>query len=473
MTDDQAYFESKDFQKILMKYEESAKSGQAIYMDADDLADIADYYQLHGRTDEAEAVISLALEYNPEAVGPLLYRAREAMNRNDFETAQSYAEHIEAIDSQEGLYFRGELLICQDKIEEADELFRENLKETMPDEQMDYVYDVASLFSDYALFDKAFEWIARSQGDDSDDFKELMARTLFGLGKYKDSERIFNELIDHNPFSVSYWNALASAQFMNEDYNAAITSSEYAIAIDPNDAESILSKANGLYNLGNFESALSYFKRYSELMPHDDFGYLHQGTCLINLNRFEEAIVILETAEQEADERSVYLPDIYQELAFAYSELKKPDSALYYIDKTKELDCDQTNMEIVRGHILLANGRLEEAELTFRRALQHTEDVPRTMLRIIVSLYDNHYVRSSYTLLKNFFRHVDDDWKEGYSYMAVCCLSMNKQGEFLRYLKMAVERNPKEAKAVLNSYFPEGMHPEDYYDYMSNKMNNQ
>jgi tetratricopeptide (TPR) repeat protein len=470
MTDDQAYFESKGFKEILKQYEESAKSGHAVYMDADDLADIADYYQLQGRTEDAETVINLALEYNPEAVGPLLYRAREALNRNDFDTAQSYAERIEAVDSREALYFKGEILICKEKIEEADELFRANLQQIMPDEQMDYVYDVASIFSDYGVFDKAFEWIARSQGDDSDDFKELMARTLFGLGKYKDSERIFNELIDHNPFSVPYWNALANAQFMNEDYNAAITSSEYAIAIDPHDAESILSKANGLYNLGNYESALSYFKRYTELMPHDEFCYLHQGTCLINLGRYEEAIATLETAEQEADEKSIYLSDIYQELAFAYSELKKPDSALYYIDKTKDLNCDQINMEIIRGHILLANGRLEEAEKTFRQALQQTDNAPRTMLRIIVSLYDNHYVRSSYTLLKNFFRHVDEDWNEGYSYMAICCLDMNKQDEFLHYLKMAVERNPKEARTVLNSYFPEGMHPEEYYDYMSNKM---
>jgi len=470
MTDDQAYFESKGFQEILKQYEESAKSGHAIYMDADDLADIADYYQLQGRTEDAETVISLALEYNPEAVGPLLYRAREALNRNDFDTAQAYAERIEAVDSREALYFKGEILICQEKTEEADELFRSNLQEIMPDEQMDYVYDVASIFSDYGVFDKAFEWMARSQGDDSDDFKELMARTLFGLGKYKDSERIFNELIDHNPFSVPYWNALANAQFMNEDYNAAITSSEYAIAIDPNDAESILSKANGLYNLGNYESALSYFKRYTELMPHDEFCYLHQGTCLINLGQYEEAIAVLETAEQEAGEKSIYLSDIYQELAFAYSELKKPDSAIYYIDKAKELNCDQINMGIIRGHILLANGRLEEAEKTFRQALQQTEDAPRTMLRIIVSLYDNHYVRSSYTLLKNFFRHVDDDWNEGYSYMAICCLDMNKQDEFLHYLKMAVERNPKEARIVMNSYFPEGMRPEEYYDYMLNKM---
>ena len=76
MTEDREYFESKGFQEILKQYEESAKSGYAIYMDGDDLADIADYYQLQGRTEEADAVINLALAYNPEAVGPLLTRHR-------------------------------------------------------------------------------------------------------------------------------------------------------------------------------------------------------------------------------------------------------------------------------------------------------------------------------------------------------------------------------------------------------------
>ena len=244
MADNQEYFESEDFREILEKYETSVKSGQSLYMDADDLADIADFYQYNGRMEEAENAIELALQYNPDAIGPLLYKAREALAASDFKKAREYAEHIKATDTLEALYFEGEILICEGRVEQADQLFREQLKEMMPDEQMDYVYDVANVFSDYNIYDKAFEWMARSQGDNSEDFKELMARILFGLGKYKDSERIFNELIDKNPYSKRYWNALASAQFMNEDYGAAITSSEFATAIDPDDADSILSKAN-------------------------------------------------------------------------------------------------------------------------------------------------------------------------------------------------------------------------------------
>ena len=472
MTEDQAYFESKGFRKILEQYEESVQEGHSIYMDADDLADIADYYQYNGRPEDANRAIDLALEYNPEAVGPLLYKAREALSLHDFDTAREYAEQILAVDQQEALYLQGEILINEGKVKEADDFFREQMREVMSDEQMDYVYDVANIFSDYNVYDKAFEWMTRSQGDDSDDFKELMARTLFGLGKYKDSERIFNELIDHDPYSIRYWNALASAQFMNEDYHGAITSSEYAIAIDPHDAESILSKANSLYSLGNYESALTYFERYSEVMPEDEFGFLHQGTCLINLGKYSEAQQVLEQAEYLADD-SPYLPEICQELAFAYSEMHKPESALYYIDKTQDMDCDHVNMEIIRGHIHLANQNPKEAEEAFKEALRMSDNSPRTMLRIIVSLYDNRYIKTSYLLLKNFFRHVEKDWNEGYSYMALCCMDMKKTDEFLSYLKIATNRNPKEAKTVLGCYFPEDMAPQDYYDYMSDKINTE
>ena len=91
------------------------------------------------------------------------------------------------------------------------------------------------------------------------------------------------------------------------------------------------------------------------------------------------------------------------------------------------------------------------------------------MLRVIVSLFENQYVNTSYNLFLSFFNHVDDNWNEGYAYMALCCMVMKKDDEFMEYLKLATEKNPKEAKAVLSSFFPEGMKPQDYYEYMLNQ----
>lgn len=473
MTDDDAYFNSEEFKAILQQYEESVKVGQPIYMDADDLADIADYYHFEDRIEEANEAINLALQFNPTAVGPLLYKAREALSLQDFEKAREYAERIETLDSLEYLYLKCEILICEGKVEEADDIFREHFKEVPADEYIDYVYDVANLYSEYQQHNKAFEWMARSKGDDSDDFKELMARTLFGLGKYKDSERIFSELIDRNPFSNRYWYSLASAQFMNEDYNASVTSSEYAIAIAPDDADSILAKANGLFRLENYEEALSYYERYNRIIEDDEFSYLHQGTCLVNLGRYSEAIASLEKAEEVAPEDSLCLPEIYQEFAFAYNELKQPDTALYYIDKTRSLDCDHVEMDLIKAHILLSDQRIEEAEKMFKKAIANSDNAYKTMLRIMVSLYDNRYVKASYHLFKKFFKHIDNNWKEGFSYMALCCYDLKKYDEFIDYLRISVEKNPREAKLVLGPLFPTGMQVNEYESYITNQLKNK
>lgn len=463
---DDGYFDDEEFREMLEDYERTVKSGQPVFMDVDDLADIADYYQQEGRYDDAQQALDRALELQPDSVVALNYQAHNAISQNDFEAAENYLSQIIDHDLPEYTYCRAEIWIAQEEVEKADEYLLQQFKECPQEEWQDFVLDVVNLYTDYGYSEKAMEWMMRAKQDGSDDFKEMMGRTLFGLGKYDDSERIFNELIDRDPFQKRYWNALANTQYMKEDYSASVTSSEYAIAIDPDDAEGLLAKANGLFRLENYEEALDYYRRYSEKEPDDEFGLLHQGTCLINLGQYEEAVKRLLEAEKAAPDDSPYLVEIYQELGFAYSELKMPETALYYIDQTEMLDCDHVDMLVVKGHILLGNGKLKEAEEMFRQAVKQSEDNLRTVMRIIVSLYDNHYVEAAYKMFRSFFKYVGKDWNEGYGYMALCCYDLKRDQEFLDYLEICCNRNPNEAKLVLSHLFPEGMKPEDYYGYM-------
>ena len=460
------YFEDEEFREMLEDYERTVKSGQPVFMDADDLADIADYYQEEGRYDDAQKAVDRALELQPDSVVALNYQIHKALDQGDFEAAEGYLDQIIDRDLPEYTYCRAEIWIAQEEVEKADEYLLQQFKECPQEEFQDFVLDVVNLYTDYGYSEKAMEWMMRAKQDGSDDFKEMMGRTLFGLGKYDDSERIFNELIDRDPFQKRYWNALANTQYMKEDYSASVTSSEYAIAIDPEDAEGLVAKANGLFRLENYEEALDYYRRYSEKEPDDEFGLLHQGTCLINLGQFEEAVCQLLKAEEVSPDDSPYLVEIYQELGFAYSELKMPETALYYIDQTEVLDCDHVDMLVVKGHILLGNGKRKEAENIFKQAVQQSGNSPRTLMRIIVSLYDNHYVEAAYKMFKGFFKYVGSDWNEGYGYMALCCYELKHDQEFLDYLEICCKRNPEEAKLVLSHLFPEGMKPEDYYEYM-------
>lgn len=470
MKNDDDYFSDEEFREILDDYEQTVKSGQPLFMDADDLADIADYYQMNGRYDEARQAIDIAAEKDPHALGVLNYQIHDALQNGELDKAQELLDCIMERESPEYVYNRAEILIAQDKVEDADLFLREKLQEVPADEYQDYVLDVANLYTDLGLNDKAMEWMMRANQENSEDFKELMARTLFGLGKYDDSERIFNELIDQDPFQKRYWHALASAQYMKEDYNASISSSEYAIAIDPEDPEGVIAKANALFRLENYEEALKYYERYSKLAPEDEFGLLHQGTCLINLARYDEALQRLHNAAETAPADSELLPDIYQELAFTYSEKHEVDKALHYIDLTDDLDCDHDDMFVIRGHILLRNDYLEEAEKMFRKALQQSDNDPHIMMRILVSLYDNKYVESTYIMFKKLFSAVDDNWVDGYAYMALCCWDTGRTEEFLHYLEKACDKNPQEARIVLSGLFPEDVAPKNYYSYMIERL---
>lgn len=470
MKNDNEYFNDEEFLEILNDYESSAKLGQAPLMDADDLVDIAEYYLSQQRYDDAQEAIERATKTDAHSLAVLNYQIHEALHAGNIEAAQQYLDSIMEQESPEYIYSRAEILIAQNQVEDADEYLRQQLQDLPPEEYQDYILDVANIYTDYGISDKAMEWMMRARQENSDDFKEMMARTLFGLGRYDDSERIFNELIDKNPFQKRYWNALASTQYMKEDYSGSVTSSEYAIAIDPDDPEAVISKANALCRLDNFEEALSYYERYNRLEPNDEFGLLHQGTCLINLNRFDEAVERLLEAAATAPAESDLLVEIYEELGFAYSELHQPDKALHYIDKTDILDCDHEDMLVIRGHILLANNRQEEAEQMFRKALENSGNDPRIMLRILVSLFDNKFVDAAYRMFPIFFKSVDDSWTDGYAYMALCCWEKLNIEEFLNYLKLACEKNPQEARLVLSEIFPADIPPKDYYSYMIEKL---
>ncbi len=475
MSFDEDYFKSEEFLEQLETYETAVSNGDRPFMDVDDLVDIADYYTWQGHDEQADQAIDYCLELYPDATLPNVFKARKALAEGDFEKAQDFQDAIENKDDPDYHYLEAEMLIASGQTDEADSYLRAYGKRVDPDEYEDFVRDCANLFIDYDVNEKAYEWMLRSKGEDNDDFKELMARTLFGLGKYQEAERIFNELIDRHPFSTFYWNALTSTQLMNEDYSAAITSSEYAIAIDPKDPEAICNKANGLARLGNFEEALKYYQKYCELEPEDEMGFLRQAACLANQNRFDEALPILRKALALTPKDSPNLWQIYQEMAFCYGAQHKTDQALQMLDKCEKLDCDHIDMYVVRGHILLQNDRVAEAEKAFKRALIESDSSPAILLRIIVSLYDNRYLSACYQMLLKLFEIVEEhypDFKSGNAYMALCCYDLGRKDEFLKYLRLAVDNDPKETKSVLGYLFPDGMPVSEYVPYLENLLNN-
>ena len=467
------YFDSAEFRNLLNAYETSVNAGEPVFMDADELTDIADYYQYTEHLDEAEKAISLAMSLAPGAVAPLTYRIHEALYQGDTQKAWQLLDQIIETSEPDYIYDRAEILIAEGKVDEAEAYLNEQLASISEDERQDFIMDVANIFHDYNQPGKAMDWMTKGEAENTPFYKELMGRTLFEMGKFKECQSIFNELVDVDPFSTRYWTALASAQYMNEEYSASVQSSEYAIAIEPNDPNAMLAKANGLMKLENYEEALKFYDRYFDVVPDDCMALTQKSYCLLNLERPEEALECLKMAEELAPSDSPDFCAILQEEAFILIDQGRVDEAIEQLDRTDELDCDHIEIAIIKGHAYLSAQRFQEAQACFIKAMTDSDDKNHTMLHIIVSVYDNKFADEAYRLFINFFNNVDENFKDGYAYMALCCQTMKKYEEYLSYLKKACERNPKECKQVLGFLFPQDLAPEEYYNYTINKIKQQ
>ena len=272
------YFNSPEFQETLHRYESSLQEDHPEYFGSDELSDIAEYYYDSGKRKEAVDVLDYAIQLHPGAAMPLVFKGRIALIDNkDIDTAQHYSDMISDQLDLDCLYLQAEIMITRGNVEEADNFLNNAMHQIDEDDVPDYVLDIATIFIDYNQPDIAAKWLAMSDEDDLLDYREVKARIAFAKGDYEQSEQIFEQLLDEDPYSGKYWNSLAVTQLMSNRINDSITSSEYSIAIDPEDEEALLNKANGLFSLGNFTEAMDYYQRFLKLCPG--------GGCCIYVRR--------------------------------------------------------------------------------------------------------------------------------------------------------------------------------------------
>jgi len=459
------YYESEEFQELLNDYEDSLERGMPLFMDAEDLVEIADYYEGLGRRDEADEAIERALEKDPSCPSALSFKVGDALEKGDLAMGHYYLDQITDHDDPEYIYCSAELMLEEGRTKECEKMLRNGLKEQPEEEIENYVLDVLNIYCDWEEWQLAAKWMKLVKATDNDDFREFKGRIHYGMGEFDKSEQVFKQLLDDNPFCLRYWNALASSQFMLGQYKDALESSEYAIAIDASSADALLWKANALYHLGNYEEARDFFHRYSQLTGNDPLGLLNEASCLIAQDRIEEATQMLEKLSVRKDIEPDILSDVHQQLAYCYGEQQQYDQAIAVLELSESPQQSNPQITVQKGDMMLAAGKLEEAEATFHQAINESDDPMKTLLQVIVSLYDNCYLTMAHRMMGKFFSLQGDNGHDGYGYMALFCHDLGKREDYLKYLKLAVAHNLKEAEQALKHLFPKDLEPALYYTY--------
>lgn len=475
MTDN--IFHTKAFKENLRRYEEALRNGTSVYLEPEDFTDIAEYYHLHGNLPKALEAADRALEIFPGATEPLAFKARVAiLLEHNAGKAMAITEAITDKHDLEYIYIVAEIMLADNRVDEAED-YLEAQEKTISDEDLDDFYlDVASLFADYEIYDLAARWLAQSSDTDDNDYLDIEGRIALYDGKVKQATALFNKLIDRDPYNNTYWDLLASSFYLSSDYSKSREASDYALAIEPDDTDAILNKANCLMMIGDNEGASACYEHYQQLQPQSEIADMGLAAIAMNGNRLEEAIDHWERAAKLCDPQSPNMTEIYRNMCLVLASKGDYDGALRIIQQLEDsAGGPTTDSLILKGYISLLGKQVDNAKAWFSKALKETSDETKdnTLFYIAYCYFDCNYMEKAH----DFFRYladvaVDKSFTDLWAFLTRTDYELGLQQEFLADLKKAVSRNPAAVQREFADFFPKDLPLSEYYDYALAKMKN-
>ena len=395
-------FNNKRFKEVLAKYEAGQDNLDSLFFDVDDIMDIAEYYNYKADVDNARKAVAFAAHLYPTSPMVLILQARMALFSDfDIDKARHYAQLIEqqGCEDMEYFYLKAEMLLFEDYIYEADSYLESKIPLLDGEDLEDFYLDVAFIFLDYRLPEYAKAWLDR--------------------------------------------NTLASAQFLNGRLVESIDSSEYAIAISPNNPEALLNKARCLSTAYRFSEAAEFYERYLTQVPNDSSVRAMYGVALIAYGKYDEALSNLYQAKDTCTDKSL-IPEIVKQLVFVLSKKGQTDEAFAVVDEAeKKGHIDHLDRLLNEGRLFLDIKEKERAGDRFVEAILESKHSMGIYMEVAIAYYVNDaFLETIKTLTSALFYNPHE--KRGYAYLADSYRQYGMKREFLDTLKLACENNPLE-----------------------------
>ena len=469
--DDWSFFDEPQFKEALSTYEDMIHDGSSVYMSADDLTDIAEYYMAHNRNDEAMTCINYALSLHPDSVDPMVFLARHSLFEGDVTKAQNICDAISEQQDWEVIFLRAEILLKEGQTDKGLGYLEEKYNECEEDKAL-FLNDCIDICYDYYLYEKGLEWAELLCTNHSDYEKKhlVLADMLILNGKNERALSILDLELKENPYNIKAWTLSVEAHCAEGHYDDALEAVEFALAINPTEEHALLAKANCLFHQNKLEEAHQQYMAYQHEYPNDDNGFYLDGMCLTNMERYQKAVDCLAKAFAMDHTRSGLAVQIGVQYTYALSKLGHMDKALEILDATEALSIPEDNFErnVLRGHVLLENGQEKEAYLEFRKALEKSKEPNTTQLTIAISLCEN----QKYNEVIEIIQHIEANLSEeqhalAMPYIAYSYYNLGEWHNYIHYLKIAIKENRETTEFLFSPIYP-GLSPDEYLEKATN-----
>lgn len=367
----------KELNDLIVRYEAMKTEGKQDYLDGDQLADIADWYAVERRFEEAQEVVSYGLNLHPGNTDLMVEQAYLYLDTQKVQQAKEVADSITETYVTEVKLLKAELLLNEGKLDAA-----EMLLDTIDDQDdLDTIIEVSYLYIDMGYPEKALPWVTKGLPlyNEEESYLNVAADCYNAGNQLEKAADYYNRLIDKNPYHPPYWMGLSKCQFAKQEFSSALESIEFALAADESFGEGHLIKAHCLFHLEREEEAIGEYEKTLQLKAMaPEFAYMFIGLALNNLEAWQRADEsfqrALQAIEESGDTTFPTLSDIYSNKAISLAELGRTDEAHQLCDKAKAVSPEESEPYLLEGRIYMNEDNFDKAREMWGMALRYSPE---------------------------------------------------------------------------------------------------
>ncbi len=457
-----------ELEELLRSFEAAQAEGKSIYMDADQFADIANWYINEEKYDEAQQAIEYGLQLHPNNTKILLEHALLYLDSRNYDKAKEVIEEIAEPDLTEVKLFQAEILLNEGQLSAANTVINSIQFEDKPEEEV--VSCIIRLYLEMGFPQYCIEWVQKTIEQFGE--SKLLTESLAYCYSFSDKDAgkaivLYNKLLDGDPYSAKFWTEIAKCHFLKEDYSEALDATDFALAIDTTYGEAYCVRANTQIQLNNIEEATLLYEKaiaYNGIAPY--FAYVFLGLSFVNEQKWQEGVNYLEKALNtitcEEDPEILY-SGIYSNLALCYCKINDLEKAEIMCKRSMKLEPFSAHTFIIVGLTNMAKGNMESAAEAFDRAVEIDNSI-EAYIQIGDYAFDYQYYDYARQLFEKAFE-MDPDYAGLCQRLTTVSMLFFDAEAFCRYNEKLEQPFPIDSLASLPASILEDEDPESVKDY--------
>lgn len=367
--EDEDDFLSSGFQDDLARFESMLKLGKADFFDADQLETFIDHYLMGNQVKKAMDCVNHAISFYPHNLNFKLRKAQVLSNSGRLNEAMGVLIRYEKLigDDLEFLLTKASVHSQLRDSKSAIKYFEKALELAIAEEKDDIFLDLAAEYQDMGAFDQAIKTLERAiQANPENEAAVHELAYCHDLRNDMDKcVQIYQNYLDHKPYSFTTWYNLGNAYSKAEKYADALWAYDYCTIINEDFSSAYFNMGNIYLVLEQFHKAIECFERCVEIDGEDAMAYVYIAEAYEHLEEYDLSMHYYRKGlELQPD-----LPDPWLGMGIVLDLMERTQEALPFLRKAVQLDDLNPDYLHVYASALTKNGDTVEAFTHLYKAL--------------------------------------------------------------------------------------------------------